>query len=280
MLHALVPLVIGLAIIATLLDESWAFFQRVTAREFFFGSSWAPFASPPSFGIAPLLLGTAQVVIGAGVVALPLGLAAALYLSEFASARVRAWAKPALAVLSGMPTVVIGFLVLRLLTPTLQGLAWSLGLELQLFNALSASLAVAILSLPTLTTLCDDALRAVPRSLREAGLALGATSLETIRGVVIPAALPKLAAAFVLSLARAIGETMAVTLTAGQRPSGHLDFFAETQTLTSFLVQAAGGSSPKTLATQSLFAVALLIAIGTVTAGFLARGLREQGGRS
>lgn len=258
-LCAAVSVITTAAIIGLLLKETFVFFETVSPLEFFFGTSWVPILQPSSFGVLPLLWGTIQITIGAAIVAIPLGLACAIYLSEYASARTRAYVKPALELLAGIPTVVYGYFALTFVTPILR----SIFPEVQVFNALSASIVVGIMILPMIATLSDNALRAVPDSLRQGAYALGATSYEVTAKVVVPAGLSGVMASFLLAISRAIGETMAVTIAAGQTPNLTLSMFESVQTMTAYIVQVSLGDTPTGgIAYQTLFAVgALLFAI-------------------
>jgi len=249
-------LITTVAIIVLLLVESFEFFRTVSPLEFFFGTRWVPLFEPSSFGVLPLLWGTMQVTIGAAIVALPLGLASAIYLSEYASDKTRAWVKPLLELLAGIPTVVYGYFALTFITPVLQTFIP----DLQVFNALSAAIVVGIMILPTIATLSDNALRAVPESLRQAAYAVGATSYEVTARIVVPAGLSGVIASFLLAVSRAIGETMAVTIAAGQTPNLTLSPLESIQTITAYIVQVSLGDTPAGgVAYQTLFAVAMLL---------------------
>lgn len=256
---AAVSLVTTAAIIGLLLKESLDFFENVSPVEFFFGTSWVPILQPSSYGVLPLLWGTIQVTVGAAIIAIPLGLACAIYLSEYASPKMRSYIKPALELLAGIPTVVYGYFALTFVTPILR----SIFPEVQVFNALSAAIVVGIMILPMIATLSDNALRAVPDSLRQGAYALGATSFEVTSKVVVPAGLSGVMASFLLAVSRAIGETMAVTIAAGQTPNISLSMFESIQTMTAYIVQVSLGDTPTGgIAYQTLFAVgALLFAI-------------------
>jgi phosphate transport system permease protein len=244
------------AIIILLVVESMGFFEEVSPREFFFGTSWVPLLEPSSYGILPLLWGTMQVTIMAAFIAIPLGLASAIYLSEYASDRMRAWVKPILELLAGIPTVVYGYFALTFVTPMLRKVIP----DLQVFNALSASIVVGIMILPMIATLSDNALRAVPGSLRQAAYALGATSFEVTTRVVVPAGLSGVMASFLLAISRAIGETMAVAIAAGQTPNLSWSPLESIQTMTAYIVQVSLGDTPSGgIAYQTLFAVALVL---------------------
>jgi phosphate transport system permease protein len=243
-------------IVAILVGESAGFFATVSPAEFFFGTRWVPLLEPRSFGVLPLLWGTIQVMLGAAVLSIPLGLACAVYLSEYASDRLRVWVKPALELLAGIPTVVYGYFALTFVTPMLR----QLNQDIQVFNALSASIVVGIMILPTIATLSDNALRSVPVSLRQAAYSVGATSYEVTTRVVLPAGLSGVMASFLLAISRAIGETMAVTIAAGQTPNLSLSLFESIQTVTSYIVQISLGDTPAGgIAYQTLFAVGTLL---------------------
>ena len=256
-----------LAIIFVLAREAWGFFQEVSAGAFFFGTRWAPLLEPRSFGVLPLVCGTVLVVVGSALVALPLGLASGIFLSEYAAPRTRGLLKPILEILAGVPTVVYGYFALTFITPALRELLP----QTQIFNAASAAIVVGIMILPMVASLCDDALRAVPRSLRDAGFALGATDYEVATQVVLPGALSGVMASFVLALSRAIGETMAVTLAAGATPKLTANPLESIQTLTAYIVQVSLGDTPAgSNAYQTIFAVGFLLFAITLVLNWLA----------
>lgn len=245
-----------IGIIGVLLYESTAFFDDVTLREFLTGRRWAPLFVPQSFGVLPLLAGSFLVAAGAALVALPIGLASAIYLSEYAPARARAILKPTLEVLAGVPTVVYGFFALTFVTPILQGI-WP---ETQIFNALSASIVVGIMIIPLVASLSEDSMNAVPSSLREGAYALGATKLEVSLKTVVPAALSGIVASFILAISRAIGETMIVAIAAGATPNLSLNPLESVQTMTAYIVQVSMGEvSYGTVEYQTIFAVGLTL---------------------
>ena len=228
---------------------------------FFFGTSWVPLFEPSSYGVLPLLWGTLLITFGAALFAIPTGLASAIYLSEYASLKTRSIVKPVLEVLAGIPTVVYGYFALTFVTPLLRMLMP----ELQVFNALSGAIVVGIMILPTISTLSDNALRAVPDSLRQGAYALGATSYEVTTRVVVPAGLSGVMASFLLAISRAIGETMAVTLAAGATPNLSFTFLESIQTMTAYIVQVSMGDTPAGgIAYQTLFAVAALLFVITL----------------
>jgi len=250
---AAVSIVTTVAIIAVLLSESAGFFKQVSPLDFFLGTRWAPLLEPRSFGVLPLICGTFLVAGGALLVAVPAGLATAVFLSEYAPNWFRQVAKPVLEILAGIPTVVYGYFALVFVTPHVLKPLWP---QTEIFNAASAAIVVGIMTLPTICSLCDDALRAVPRSLREAAYALSATKLEVSTRIVLPGALSGVVAAVLLALARAIGETMAVALAAGMTPKLTLNPLESIQTMTAYIVQVSMGDTPAgTLEYQTIFSV-------------------------
>ncbi len=261
-LCAFLSILTTLSIIAILAWEAYSFFREVGVFDFLSGTRWTPLLEPRSFGVLPLVAGTAQIVVGASLIAIPVGLASAIYLAEFASAKVRRVLKPVLEILAGIPTVVYGYFALTFVTPLIAAVFPST----QIFNAASASIVVGIMVLPMTASLCDDALRAVPESLRQGAFALGATQFEVTLRVVLPAALSGVMASFVLAASRAIGETMAVTLAAGATPKMTLDPLQSIQTMTAYIVQVSLGDTPVgTVEYQTIFAVAALLF--TITLG-------------
>jgi phosphate transport system permease protein len=265
---ALLSILTTLAVVVLLLVESFEFFTNVSPVEFFFGTRWVPILQPSSFGVLPLVWGTMLVTIGAAVIALPMGLASAIYLSEYASDRQRSWIKPTLELLAGIPTVVYGYFALTFVTPLLKTFIPNI----QVFNALSASIVVGIMILPMIATLSDNALRAVPISLRQAAYALGATSYEVTTRVVVPAGLSGVMASYLLAISRAIGETMAVTIAAGQTPNLSLSMLESVQTMTSYIVQVSLGDTPSgSVAYQTLFAVATLLFMITLVINIISQ---------
>lgn len=266
-LCAAVSIITTLGILFTLLQEATHFFQRVSFAEFFGGTKWAPTFDPASYGVLPLIGGTLLVMVGSGVIALPLGLVVAIYLSEYASPRFRSILKPALELLAGIPTVVYGFFGVFVITPFLQKFIPNL----QFYNALSASIVVGIMILPLVSSLCEDAIRSVPKAMREGAYGLGSTKFETIMKIVVPAALSGIMSAFILALSRAVGETMAVTLAAGITPNLTLDLRESIQTMTAFIVQISKGDTPSgTTPYYTLFAVGLTLFAMTFMMNILA----------
>lgn len=249
-----------IGIIFVLLQETILFFQEVSLLEFFGDTRWTPLFASQRFGVWPLVTGTVLVAIGAMVVALPLGLLAAIYLSEYASPSMRRTLKPILEILAGIPTVVYGYFALTFVTPLLK----QIFPETQTFNALSASLVMGVMIVPTVASISEDALSAVPRSLREAAYGLGATPFEVATKIVVPAALSGISAAFILAISRAIGETMIVAIAAGQQPKITFNPLESIETMTAYIVQVSLGDTPQQgLAYKTIFAVGTLLFIMT-----------------
>ena len=262
------------AIIAVLSTETIVFFRQVSLGEFLTETRWTPQYSEKHFGILPLISGTALVATIAAAIGLPIGLASAIYLSEYASNRTRAIVKPVTEVLAGIPTVVYGYFALVFVTPYVlrpifQGL---LGFEVNVFNAASAGIVVGIMILPTVSSLSEDVLRAVPTGLREAGYALGSTRFDVSVRIVLPAALSGITASFLLAIARAVGETMAVTIAAGQNPSLTLNPLRSVETMTAFIVNVSLGDTPAgTVEYVSLYAVGMTLFLMTLSMNIAAQ---------
>jgi phosphate transport system permease protein len=260
-------------IILVLARESTGFFRHVPVFDFLLGTRWTPLLEPRSFGVLPLVCGTLLIVVGSSLIAIPVGVASAVFLSEYASDRARNILKPVLEILAGVPTVVYGYFALTSITPFLMRIFPST----QIFNAASASIVVGIMILPMVASLCDDALRAVPRSLREAGYALGATHLEISTQVVVPGALSGIMASFVLAISRAIGETMAVTLAAGATPKLTLNPLESIQTMTAYIVQVSLGDTPAgTVEYRTIFAVGALLFVITLSMNLFASKILKR----
>ncbi len=258
---ALVSILTTLGIIYVLFQETVLFFRQVSFAQFFLDTRWTPLFLSKRFGIWPLVNGTVLVAASAMVIALPLGLMAAIFMSEFATERVRRILKPFLEILAGVPTVVYGYFALTFITPILR----SIFPQTQVFNAASAAIAMGFMILPTVASLSEDALYAVPRSLREAAYALGATRWEVATQVVVPAALSGIAAAFILAVSRAIGETMIVAIAAGQQPKLTLNPLESIETMTAYIVQVSLGDTPHgTLEYHTIFAVGMMLFLMTL----------------
>ena len=262
-LAAMLSVLTTIGIVLSLFEGTLSFFGEVGVVEFLTGTVWTPLFANGAYGVLPILGGTLLITAIAMVVAVPFGLGAALYLSEYASGRARKVLKPVLEVLAGVPTVVYGFFALSFITPTvLQGL---LGLEVGIFNALSAGLVIGILIIPIVASLSEDALSAVPQAMRDGALALGATRTTVARKVVLPAALSGVIASFVLGLSRAIGETMVAVIAAGSIAQLTADPREPMQTMTAFIAQAASGDQPTgSLGYNTLFAVGALLFVITL----------------
>lgn len=247
--------------VLVLFTETVGFFSRVSIWEFFTATRWTPLFREKHFGILPLLGGSVLVTMGAALLALPSGLLTAVFMSERASPRLRGFLKGVLEVLAGIPTVVYGYFALTFVTPLLRTVFPGAGI----FNAASASMALGIMILPTVATLSEDALRAVPAGLREAAFALGASPTEMATRVVIPAALPGILASFILAVSRAFGETMVVVIAAGNSPRLTLNPLEPVQTMTAYILQAGQGHLVGgTLDYRTLFAVGMMLFVITM----------------
>lgn len=251
-----------LCVVVILGKESLSFFSTVPLFDFLFGTRWEPLLEPKSFGVLPLVCGTFLIVVGAMIIALPAGIIIATYLNEFASNNLRSVVKPVLEILAGIPTVVYGYFALTFITPLLK----IVFPDMQIFNAASGAIVVGIMILPMISSLCDDAFKAIPAALRDGAYALGATPFEVITQIVLPAAKSRVAASVVLAVSRAIGETMAVTLAAGATPKMTLNPLESIQTMTAYIVQVSLGDTPAGgIEYQTCFAVAGLLFVMTFT---------------
>lgn len=270
---AMVSVFTTLGIVAVLLVEALPFFRQVSLTAFLTDTQWTPLFAQKRFGILPLLAGTLLTSAVALALAMPVGLLSAIYLSEYAPPRLRAILKPALEVLAGIPTVVYGYFALLFVTPLLQRVIPGL----ETFNALSTGLTMGVMILPLVSSLSEDALYAVPPSLREAAYALGAARLEVALRVVVPAALSGIVAAFILAASRAIGETMIVAIAAGQRPTLTLDPRRAIETMTAYIVQVSLGDTPHgTLEFRTIFAVGLVLFLLTLVLNGIAMRIIER----
>ncbi len=277
---ATATVLITVGIIGMLLTQSWNFFasEYVDFGYFLTGSEWSALQAREienaRFGIWPLLSGTLRVTVIAMLIALPLGLITAVYLSEFASTRVRGWLKPTLEIIAGIPTVVLGYFAILVISP---GLQWFSGGAFDTFNATSAGIAVGILCLPMVCSLSEDALHAVPQALREGAYGLGCTPFETAVKVVVPAALSGIISAFLLAFSRAIGETMVVALAAGTLATATLDPTVQSQTMTGFIVEMIKSESEfGTVQYYSLYGVAATLFVITFGMTLLGQGIRRR----
>lgn len=267
---ALISLATTAAIVFVLFEETLAFFGEVSFQDFFFETKWQPLFKPVTFGIWELVFGTLNVVLWSLVFALPIGLAAAIYLSEYAHPRTRKVLKPTLEALAGVPTVVYAYFALTVVTQQIliplfddEGLITLPG-EISFFNSLGASLMLAVMILPTIASISEDAMSNVPRDLREAAYGLGATRMEVALRVVFPAALSGVVAAILLAIARVVGETMIVAIAAGSTPNLTLSPLESIQTMTGYMLQVGLGDAARgTIDYQSLFAVGSMLFVMT-----------------
>jgi phosphate transport system permease protein len=262
-LAALISVLTTTGIVVALLRETIDFFGEVGVWEFLSGGKWTPLFEPPSFGVRPLVIGTFLITFIAMVVASPLGLGAAIYLSEYAKPRVRKTIKPILELLAGVPTIVFGYFALTFFTPNiLQDL---LHVKVNIFNALAAGIIMGFLIIPTVASVAEDAMSAVPQSLREGAYGLGASKLQVSLRVVFPAALSGIVASIVLGVSRAVGETMIVLLASGQVASNSLDPREPHFSLASFIGSTAGGDTPTgSIEYKTIFAVGMLLFVITL----------------
>ncbi|MBI2986447.1 MAG: phosphate ABC transporter permease subunit PstC [Deltaproteobacteria bacterium] len=270
-LCALSSVAITLGIVGTLVLESWHFFENVSILDFLTDTQWTMLFENPRYGIMPLVAGTAVTSGVALLVALPLGTVIAIYLSEYADPRVREILKPILELLSAVPTVVFGYFAFLFVTPILQ----SFLPNLPGFNMLSAGIVIGVMIIPYVSSLSEDAMRAVPVHIREGSYAMGATRLQTAVRVLIPSAFSGIASAYVLGFSRAVGETMVVAIAAGQQPNLTLNPMEGAATITAYIVQVSLGDLPHgTIAYQSIFAAGLTLMVMTLVfniAGYLLR---------
>lgn len=276
-LAAALAIAIVAGILYVVISEAAKFFIEVSPLEFVTSTTWTPLFDNPQYGIAPLLTGTFMSTLVALAVAVPLGLLVAVYLSEFASPRARETIKPTLELLAGVPTVVYGYFALLFVTPLLQGWLRPFGIELPGFNLLSAGLVMGLMIIPYIASLSEDAMRAVPRSMREGSFAMGATRLETAFRVVFPAAVSGIVGAVILGMSRAVGETMIVVVAGGQLPQIVTSPTQQGATVTAFIAQVALGDIPfGTLEYQSIFAAGLALLLLTLVFNFVAFALQRR----
>ncbi|MCB1139044.1 MAG: phosphate ABC transporter permease subunit PstC [Leptospiraceae bacterium] len=256
-------------IVYILVSDAIGFFSEVSFWDFITGTQWEPFGHDKKFGVLPLLSGTLMIAIGASAVAIPFGLGTAIYLTQYAPALVREVATPVVEILGGIPTVVYGYFALVTVTPILKAVFGQDTVEV--FNALSASIVVGISILPMVSSLSADSLRVVPISIKNAGYALGMSKFHVITKIAIPAAFSGVVASFILAFARAVGETMAVTLAAGATPTTAWDFFHGIQTMTAFIVQISlGDASAGSIEYFTRYALGLTLFILTFGFNFIA----------
>ena len=260
---AIISVLTTTGIVISLIGETINFFQDVPISEFLFGTKWTPLFEPPSFGVLPLVWGTFVVAGIAMLVAVPLGLGAAVYLSEYARPAVRKTVKPILELLAGVPTIVFGFFALTFFTPEILRALFGDGISI--FNALSGGIIVGFLIVPTVASISEDAMTAVPAALREGAFGLGASKLQVTMRVIFPAALSGIVASIVLGVSRAVGETMVVLIAAGQVPNLSLDVTGPMETMTAFIgATAKGDIATGSTAYKTIFAVGTLLFLITL----------------
>lgn len=266
-----------IGIVLILVVESGKFFAHIPILDFLTGTEWTPLFSDPKFGVLPLIVGSLMVTVIASVVALPIGMGSAIYLSDYAPPKVRSILKPVLEILAGIPTIVYGFFALTFVTPIIRFLLP----QTDLFNALSAGIVVGIMIIPMISSLSEDAMAAVPQSLRNAAYALGSTKLEVSVKIVVPAAFSGIVASFVLGLSRAIGETMIVTLAAGALPNMSFNPLQSIETLTAYIVSVSSGDTTYgSVEYMTIYAVGItlfaLTLIMNIIAGYISKKFREE----
>jgi phosphate transport system permease protein len=272
-LCAITSILTTAGIIIVLLTETIGFFREVSFAQFFLDTQWTPLFAQKHFGIWALVSGTALTSIIAIAVALPLGLLAAIYMSEYASGRARQTIKPCVEILAGIPTIIYGYFALTIVTPMLQNIIPGLAG----FNALGAGIVMGIMILPIIASLSEDAIHAVPDSLREGAFALGGGKMSTIRRVVLPTAFSGIAASTIIGISRAIGETMIVVIAAGQQPRFTLDPRVAIETMTAYIVQVSLGDTPAgTLEYRTIFAVGMTLFAFTMALNVVSHYLRRR----
>ena len=260
-LAAAISVLTTLGIVFALLFPAIEFFAEVSPWDYLTGTTWAPLFEPAHFGVVPLVVGTLMISFWSAVVAFPLGVGVAIYLSEYAAPRASAVLKPILEILAAIPTVVLGYFALTFVTPLLR----DVGLDVEIFNALSASLVLGVMLIPTVASLSEDAMAAVPRDLRDGGYALGADKLQVSTRIVVPAAISGIIAAFVLGFSRAVGETMIVLIAAGQLAQITFDPRETIETMTAFIGATGNGDVPTgSIEYKTIFAVGLTLFVMTL----------------
>ena len=264
---ALISVATTVGIVVALFLPAFEFFSEVSVVDFFTGTEWAPLFEPAKFGVLPLIGGTLLVTTIASVAAMPLGLGAAIYLSEYASPRARGFLKPALEVLAGIPTIVFGYFALTFMTPLLR----NLGINVDIFNPLSAGLVMGVMLIPIVASLSEDAMDAVPRDLRDGAYALGATKVQVATRIVVPAAVSGIVASFVLAISRAIGETMIVLIAMGQQAKLTFDPREAAEAMTAFIAATGAGDVPTgSLEYKTIFAVGATLFVLTLVMNVVA----------
>jgi phosphate transport system permease protein len=259
---AAISVLTTIGIVVSLILPAIEFFGEVSPWEFLTGTTWTPLFLDGEFGVLPLVAGTFLISFWSAVVAFPLGVGVAIYLSEYAAPRATAFLKPILEILAAVPTVVLGYFALTFVTPFLRD---QVGVQVEVFNALSASLVLGIMLIPTIATLSEDAMAAVPRELRDGGYALGADKLQVSTRIVVPAAISGIIASFVLGFSRAVGETMIVLIAAGQLAQITFDPRETIETITAFIGATGNGDVPTgSIEYKTIFAVGFLLFLMTL----------------
>lgn len=273
LLFAGITIVTTIAIILTLFGESFLFFSEIPILDFLTGTKWAPTLIPRSFGVLPLLVGTLMVALFSSIISLPLGLGSAIYLSEYSNKKARKVIKPILELLAGIPSIVYGFFALTFITPLIKQILP----QTEIFNVASASIAIGIMTLPMVASLCEDAMMAVPDSVRNGAYALGSTKMEVALKIILPSTATSIASAFVLAISRAIGETMIVAIAAGQSPMLNFNPLASIQTMTGFMVNLSLGDIQQgTIEYKTLFAVGAMLFLMTLVMNLVAKGILHR----
>ena len=258
---ALISVATTVGIVVALFVPAIEFFQEIWFVDFTTGQNWAPLFEPAHFGVLPLIAGTLLVTAIASAVAMPFGLGAAIYLSEYASPRTRGFLKPALETLAGIPTIVFGYFALTFMTPLLR----DLGIQVDIFNTLSAGLVMGVMLMPTVASLSEDAMGAVPRDLRDGAYALGSTKVQVATRIVVPAAVSGIVASFVLAISRAVGETMIVLVAMGQQPNLSFDPREAAEAMTAFIAATGAGDVPTgSIEYKTIFAVGATLFVLTL----------------
>ena len=261
-------------IIMILAKESISFFREVNIGEFLTGTEWSPLMTPQKFGVLPLINGTLLIAIGSSIIAIPIGLGAAIYLSEYASKKVRNIVKPILEILAGIPSIVYGYFALTVVTPLLKTFIT----DIEIFNVLSASIAVGIMVIPLVSSLSEDAMSSVPSIVKNGAYAMGATKFEVVRRIVIPGALSGIVSSFILAISRAIGETMIVAIAAGAKPQMTLNPLESVQTMTGYMVSVAMGDvSYGSMEYKTIFAVGAILFLMTFILNYIAKRVVKKG---
>ncbi|HBI23016.1 MAG: phosphate ABC transporter permease subunit PstC [Nitrospirae bacterium RIFCSPLOW2_12_42_9] len=272
-LSGLFSIFITIGIIAVLFFETYEFFKEVSIFEFLTDTQWTPLFSEKHFGVLPLFAGTFLTTVIAIIVALPLGLVSAIFLSEYAPERIRVMIKPVLEILAAVPTVVYGYFALLFVTPLLQTIIP----DISGFNALSPGIVMGVMIIPIVSSLSEDAMHAVPMGLREGAYALGATRLQVATRVVVPAAFSGIAASFILGISRAVGETMILAIAAGQQPRLTMNPFVPIETVTAYIVQVSLGDTPTgTIEYKTIFAVGISLFLVTFGLNVVSYWLRKR----